>query len=355
MNTTLKRILYIILGLLLVGIIAYPKIDFSGKGEGNTQGPPQRRSTTITVDGIEVRYEPIDYSVKVTGTIIADESVELNSEVAGKVENILFDEGQPVRKGQLLLSLNDDELEAELEKLKFSKKLNEDNEFRQRKLLESEAISREEYEIAQTTLNTSLAEIKLLEARRAKHKIYAPFDGKIGLRQVSVGSYVNPGSLIANVYSINPVKVDFSIPGRYLNDIQVGDKLTFTVDAYDEEFNGEIYALEPRIDPQSRSIKLRAISDNPEGKLVPGQFAKIKLILDRIEKAVMVPTLAVIPELNSSKVYIYRNGTVNTLQVETGIRTEDKVQVLSGLNPGDTLITTGLLQIRQGMKIKVAL
>ncbi|MDH5610594.1 MAG: efflux RND transporter periplasmic adaptor subunit, partial [Cyclobacteriaceae bacterium] len=214
-------------------------------------------------------------------------------------------------------------------------------------------ISREEYEIALTTLNISLAEISLLETRQAKHRIRAPFDGKIGLRQVSVGSYIQTGSAISSIYRINPVKIDFSIPGRYLKEINVGDKLRFTVDAYEEEFEGQIYALEPQIDPQSRSIKLRATSPNPDYKLLPGQFAKINLILDRVENAIMVPSLAVIPELNATKVFVYKDGKVDTRRVETGIRMEDKVQVVSGLEPGEVVITSGLMQIRQGMEVTI--
>ena len=352
MNVNFKRILYTVLALVIVFIIAYPKLDFSGEKPGQSQASAPVQ-TLLSVQGMTVIYEPLDYVVRVTGTIIADESVNLNAEVSGKVEQIFYKEGQDVKRGQLLLTLNDDELVAELEKLKFNKKLYEDNEFRQRSLLESEAISREEYEIALTTLNISLAEISLLETRQAKHRIRAPFDGKIGLRQVSVGSYIQTGSAISSIYRINPVKIDFSIPGRYLKEINVGDKLRFTVDAYEEEFEGQIYALEPQIDPQSRSIKLRATSPNPDYKLLPGQFAKINLILDRVENAIMVPSLAVIPELNATKVFVYKDGKVDTRRVETGIRMEDKVQVVSGLEPGEVVITSGLMQIRQGMEVTI--
>lgn len=343
--------LYVVLLLGIAFIIAYPKLDLSAK-ESAPAGVSSS-SSTLTVEAEKIVYETIDYSVHVTGTIIADESVELNSEVSAKIDEILFREGEKVKKGQLLVTLNDDELEAELEKLKFTKKLHEDNEFRQRKLLEKEAISREEYEIALTTLNTSLSEIKLLEARKAKYKLYAPFNGKIGLREVSTGSYINPGNLIAKIYSIDQVKIDFSVPGKYLKDINTGDEIQFIIDGYSESFKGEIYALEPQIDPQSRSIKLRAVSANKENKLLPGQFAKINLILDRIENSIMVPNIALIPELSTTKVFVYADGKVDTRIVETGIRTDEKVQILAGLEPGDFIITTGLLQIRQGMEVNI--
>lgn len=356
MNTTAKRILYAVLGIFIIGIIAYPKLDFSQK-ESDTVVPGSGSQSTskLTVDAEKVSYQPLDFVVRITGTIAADENVSLNAEVSGKVDEILFKEGMKVSKGQLLVSLNDDEIQAELEKLQFNKKLYEDAEYRQRKLLESEAISREEYEVALTTLNTALADIKLLETRKEKHKIKAPFGGTIGLRAISVGSYITPGVSIANIYRIDPVKIDFQIPGRYLKDINVGDKLYFIVDAYDDQFEGSIYAIEPQIDPQTRSIKLRATSPNPEGKLLPGQFVKINLVLDEIKQAIMVPAIAIIPELNATKVFVYEEGMVVSRTVETGIRNEDEVQILSGLSPGEVVITSGLLQIRNGMEVNVNL
>lgn len=352
MSQGLKRILYTILILTIVGIIAYPKLDFSTKAEISASASID---PILTVEGERISFETIDYSVRVTGTIIPDEVVDLNSEVSAKIDEIQFLEGKSVKKGQLLVKMNDDELVAELEKFKFTQKLHQDNEFRQNKLLEKEAISREEYEIALTTLNTTLSEINLLETRRAKYKIYAPFSGKVGLREVSEGSYINPGDLIARLYSVDQVKIDFSVPGKYLKDVNVGDVIQFTVDGYEEEFEGKIYAVEPQIDPQSRSIKLRAVSANTSNKLLPGQFAKINLILDRIENSIMVPNIALIPELNATKVFVFVDNKVETRVVTTGIRTDERVQIISGLKPNDVIITTGLLQIRQGMEVNIDL
>ncbi|MEM9325918.1 MAG: efflux RND transporter periplasmic adaptor subunit [Bacteroidota bacterium] len=349
----MKRTLYFLLFAVVLFIAAYPKIDFGGEEEAKAAAPAAKR--TLTVAAREMSHEPLDYTVNVTGTIIADESVDLNAEVSAKVREIHFREGQQVKSGQLLVSLDDEELQAERTKLSFTRQLNEANEQRRQRLLREEAISQEEYDVALTTLNTSEAELELVDARLAKHKIYAPFSGKIGLRQVSVGSYINTGNTIARIYKINPVKIDFSIPSRYLNDINVGDRLTFTVDAYEETFTGEIYALEPQIDPTSRSIKLRARCANPGGKLLPGQFAKISLILDQIQDAIMVPSISVVPELNRMKVFVYEDGKVQAREVTTGIRTEDEVQIVTGLQPGEVVITSGILQVRPGMEINVEL
>ena len=352
MNKTVKRIIYIAITIVVIGAIAYPKLP-TGEEEAATSANPKNQ--ILTVNAQIVKESILKNQVNVTGSILADESVQLNSGIPGKVDGIYFEEGQAVKKGTVLLQLNDDETQAELDKLKFTLKLNEDNEFRQKQLLDKEAISREEYETALTTLNTTRAEIRVLEARLDKHRIYAPFDGIVGLRSISLGSYLNPGASIAELYKINPVKIEFTVPSRHLEQVNSGDEIEFSVDAYRETFNGKIYAIEPQIDPQTRSIRIRAKASNPNGKLLPGQFARISLILETLPDALLVPTEAVIPELNGKKVFLYQNGIVGSRSIETGIRTEDNVQVIDGLSPGDTVITTGILQLNQGTEVKINL
>ncbi len=350
MNKTVKRILYIGIVIVILGAIIYPKLP---NGDSSAAVGPAVRPK-LTVDGLVLAGQQLKNQINITGTILADESVLLNSEVAGKVSEILFEEGQFIKKGKLLVRLNDDEIKADLERLQFILKLNEDNEYRQKQLLEKEAISREEYETALTTLNTSQAEIRVLQARLEKHYIRAPFDGIVGLRSISVGSYLNPGTSIAELFKINPVKVEFSVPSKYLKLVNVGDQINFTVDAYtDEVFEGKIYAVEPQVDPQTRSIKIRALAQNKTNKLFPGQFARINLILEVIEDALLIPTQAVIPELNGKRIFMYKGGKVISQSIETGLRDEQNVQVTTGLSPGDTVITTGVLQINHGSEVNI--
>ncbi len=354
MNKTGKRILYTVIVLVILGIIIYPKLP-KEDSEATRETAATSKNQALTVDGLVIAKSKLKNQVNVTGTILADESVVLNSEVAGKVEKIYFKEGQKVQKGSLLVKLNDEEVVAEIEKLQYTRKLNKDNEFRQQQLLEKEAISREEYETSLTTLNTTVAEIKVMQARLDKHHITAPFDGVIGLRDISEGSYLNPGARIADLYKIDPVKLEFSIPSKYISLVNERDSLTFTVDAYDDEFNGYIYAIEPQIDPQTRSLRVRATASNQDGRLLPGQFTRINLILETIPNAMMVPTIAIIPELNGKKLYLYKNGAVESQSVTTGIRTEEQLQVLTGISPGDTVITSGILQINQGSTVNINL
>ena len=352
MNNVIKSVLFLVIAIIIVGLILYPKLK---QDENQPSIASPQESSMTPVEAKIILPERIENVIKVTGAIIANESVALKIEISGKVETINFKEGQRVKKGDLLLSINDDEIVAQLERLKYTQKLNEDMEYRMRQLLEKEAISREEYDISLTTLNTTLSDIKEREARIAKHKLYAPFDGIVGLRQVSEGSYITSSDLLANIYNINPIKIEFSVPGKYTALVNKGDTINFKVEASDNVFLGTIYAVEPRIDPRTRTLQIRAICDNDDEVLIPGQFANIDYILNVLPDALMVPSESLIPELNSHKIFTYKNGMVDQGIVNIGIRTEKSVQITQGINPGDTVITTGILQIRQGMPVDVSI
>ena len=361
MNKLAKRILFVVIAGVILFLILQPKLwpdlytasaqePQAGGGPG-AGGPPP----ALPVDGVLATPGPVENRIVVTGSVLANETVELSPEVAGKVTGIFFEEGQRVKEGDLLLTLNDEELKAELQKEKYTKKLREDIESRQRQLLQREAISQEEYDNALTELNTTNAQIQIIEARLDKTRITAPFDGVAGLRQVSPGSFISPSDPITRIYNLNPAKLEFSIPGKYASEIKAGRRINFTVDGITGNFQGTVYAVEPRVDPRTRTLNLRAYAENPEDQLLPGQFARIELVLAEIEDAIMVPTVAVIPELNGHKIFVLKEGVVASLQVEVGMRTESEIEITEGLIPTDTVITTGLLQIRPGMAVQVNL
>lgn len=350
MNKTGKTILSIVIVIIIFGLIIYPKLKFKETGP---QVSTVQGSSVLQVEAKIINPGRIENKIKITGAILANESVALKSEISGKIEKIYFQEGQHVKKGTLLLSINDDEMVAQVERLKYTQKLNEDIEYRLRQLLEKEAISREEYEIGFTTLNTTLSDIKEREARLSKHKLYAPFDGIIGLRQVSEGSYLSPSDLVVNIYNINPIKVEFSVPGKYSSMINKGDSISFSIEASKNIFTGIIYALEPRIDPRTRTLQIRAICKNDNEVLMPGQFVSINYTLNTLLDALMVPSEAIIPELNSHKLFTFKNGVVRQSKVNIGLRTDNAVQVTQGINPGDTVITTGILQVSEGLPVNI--
>jgi membrane fusion protein, multidrug efflux system len=348
-----KKIFTGISVLVVLFLLALPKLGwFNNEPKGPAAGPGGAQPK-LPVEGVVLKTERLDNKLVITGSVLPNESLELKSEISGKITGIFFEEGKKVKKGDLLIELNDDELYAQLEKQKHNKKLNEDNEFRQRKLLEKDAISQEEYDNALNRLNTTIADIKLLEAQLAKMKIRAPFDGTIGLRLVSVGAFVNSSNTIATLYNLSPAKIEFAVPGRYSTQVAPGKKIFFIIENDSRLLEGTVYAIEPQIDANTRTLKVRALADNRNNLLLPGQFVRVELILQSVDNAILVPSEAVVPELNGHKVFLVKNGVAQEAKIEIGLRTDRHVEVLSGVAAGDTLITTGLLQVRNGLNVQL--
>ena len=349
-----KTLVTVAVVAVIIFLLALPKLNLFKKGDEVEQAMLQAGANkALSVDALILKPSRLDNKLNVTGSVLANESLELKSEVSGKITSISFKEGKQVKKGDLLIQTNDDEIRAQLIKQRYNRKLNKDNEFRQRKLLEKDAISQEEYDNALNRLNTTDADIQLLETQLSKTRIRAPFDGVIGLRFVSEGAYISPNTVIATLYNVSPAKIDFAIPGRYSAQVSPGKKIRFTIESDMKIYEGEVYAIEPRIDLDTRTLKIRALADNKKGNLIPGQFVKVELILDSSDNAIMVPTEAVIPEQAGKKVFVLENGKVQEVKVETGIRTANMLEILSGLKQGDTLLTTGILQLRAGMDVQI--
>lgn len=352
MGSTLKRLLGGLAVFVVLAALAYPKVKPLFEGDEN-EGGQQSGQSSLMVDAVELRPTSVQDKIFATGSILANEEVELRSEVSGKITDIYLEEGKTVEHDQLLLKINDSELQAQLQRARYRLDLATERESRQRKLLEKGGISQEDYDATLNEVNVLKSEIQLIQAQIDKTEVRAPFDGRVGLKYVSDGSYITPTTRVASLQNINPVKLDFSVPERYVNRVSVGDKISFTVQGTDKTFEGEIYAIEPKIDSQTRTLQLRALSDNEEGLLVPGAFANLELILETIDNALMIPTIGLIPEVQGQKVFLYRDGLVVEQRVQTGIRTPERVQIIEGLEPGDTVLTTGLLQVRDGMSVQI--
>jgi len=352
MKKQFKIILYIFLAVVVLAVLILPKVLSSGsvkKGSGRPEN-----NAVLSISAHIIKPEILENNVNTTGTILANEEVELRSEISGKIVKILFREGSSVNKGELLVKINDEELKAQLERARYRLKLLQDREYRQRILLEREAISREDYDVSLNELNVAKSEIDLVNAQLNKTELRAPFSGRIGLKSVSEGSFVTNSTVIVTLQNINPVKIDFSIPEKYSLQVQKGDRVHFSITGSDEVFSGEIYAIEPKIDPVTRTLKIRAVYHNINGKILPGSFANINLVLRKINDAVMVPTQSVIPELKGQKIFIFKNGIAIPVNIETGLRKAEIIQVTKGLSVGDTVITSGILQIKPNMPVKIS-
>lgn len=353
MSKNVKTVLTVIIVLILLFLIALPKLSFFKEDAPAASNPDQPTMGGIPIEAIKVTPTALDNSINVTGSILANESVELTSELTGKISRIYFKEGDKVQKGDVLVKIDDEELRAQLEKLKHTKKLYEDVESRMAQLLERDAISQEEYDIALTEARTSSADIKVLEAQIAKATIRAPFTGIIGLRYVSEGSYISPAVRIANLYSVEPAKIEFSVPGRYGQVVSRGDRIRFLTEGDSEVYTGEVYAIEPQIDPVTRTLLVRALSPNKDRKLIPGQFVRITLTLESKQNAIMIPTMAIIPDADEHLVFLVKDGLAKPQKVNIGFRGAQEVEVVSGLSTGDTIIVAGVQQVKEESAVRV--
>lgn len=293
----------------------------------------------------------LDNAIVTTGTLMANEEVDLVSELAGRVTSIGFAEGGQVSAGQVLLKINDDELQAQLRKAEANLKLARDDSGRKEQLLAVNGISQEQYDAAQAQLAGLQAEADELRARIAKSTIRAPFSGKVGLRSVSEGGYVSSNAVIARLQQIDPIKVEFAVPERYGRMMKPGTAITFTLEGDTATYGGEVYAVDPSVDATTRTVKVRARSANKDGHLLPGSFAKVDVRLERMTDALVVPAEALIPDIEGQKVLVVRNGKATSQRVKTGIRSANSVQLTSGVQSGDSVMVTGLLAVREGMPV----
>ncbi|MES2417254.1 MAG: efflux RND transporter periplasmic adaptor subunit [Bacteroidota bacterium] len=349
---------YFFYALLLVGLIClvYYRVSenkkISGGGEKGGKGG-KGGATALSVDGIVVKAGSFNNDLEITGSIEANESVVLHSEVAGLVTGIYFKEGTNVSKGAVLVKINDNDIQAQLQDALTKQDLSATNEHRAKQLLEKGAISQEEYDSALAALKSLKAQVQLVQAQLAKTAIHAPFSGKIGLRSISVGEYLTPSTAIANLLSTDPVKINFSIPEKYAGQIKLGSEISFAIDGTNKSFTGKVFAIEPGINQQTRTLQIKALAQNPKNELMPGSFAKIKLALNVQDRVILVPTEAIIPILEGKMLYISKNGKAQQVKVETGTRTAERIVITSGLAVGDTVLTTGAMSLKPDAAVKV--
>ncbi|CAH0994084.1 Multidrug resistance protein MdtA [Emticicia aquatica] len=325
-----------------------PKGGEKGKDGKDTKpfAPP------VAVNVFVVKLENLDNVITSSGTIFPNEEIELRAEASGRITVLNIKEGSRVAAGQIIAQIKDTDLQAQLKKLNFEIELAKQTEARQKKLLDINAISKEEYEITANKINTLNADKELIQANLEKTVLKAPFAGKIGLKNVSQGAYVTPTTSLATLVQTNPVKIDFTVPEKYSTLIKVGRGVKFEVEGQPGAFYANVVAIDPKIDPNLRTLKLRALAKNPADRLVPGMFVRVTVDLD-ISKAIMIPTEAIVPILKGKKVYVVKDGKASEIMVETGLRTDKKIQVSSGLSVGDSLIVSGIMALKKDSPVKI--
>ena len=347
----LKHLFYTLI-VIGFGIFIVYRIT-ANKAKSELSNDKSGKDKPMNVSGIVVNAQNFETNLSLSGSLEANEQVEIRSEASGIVVAIYFNEGSNVAKGQVLFKVNDIELRAQLGQAKTKESLASENERRAKLLLQKEAISQEEYEIARADFKSAQAQSQLIRAQISKTAVKAPFSGKIGLRSISPGTYITPSILVAKLVNSSKLKITFSIPEKYANQVQLNSNLTFKVAGSDESYSAKIYALEPEISVNTRTLQVRAIAENEKGKLFPGTFADVIFPLDKIKNAILIPTEAIIPIQSGKKVFVSKSGKAQEIMVETGSRTAASVLIISGLKVGDTVLTSGIMSLKNDSPVKV--
>ncbi len=329
------------LSLILIAILAAPAAAQQG-------GPPQ-----VPVETAPVTSSALTERVSAVGSLISNESVTVRPEVSGRIIEIGFEEGKPVARGDVLIKLDDALPRAELADAEARLELAQRNFNRTQELFSNEIATARSRDEARSALDVSTATVELARVRLAQYTITAPFEGIAGLRKVSVGDYVATGQDLFNLEDIDPIKVDFRIAERFLPAVRVGQSIEIAVDAYaGRTFQGEVYAIDPRIDAAGRSIVIRARIENREQLLRPGLFARVNLILELKPNALTVPEQAIVPQGQGQFVYRVVDGKAQWVQVRLGTRRDGRVEIIEGLSGGDVVVTAGQQKIRDGAGIR---
>lgn len=349
-NKLFKALLGLVVTLALIFLL-WPKHAAPNKPAASAADKTKAREGT-PVRTVVVKTRPLDESIVATGTVRAEESVDVQAEVTGKLIKVHFPEGAQVRAGDLLAVINDGELRAALQRAVYRRELAEIKTRRIRSLVDKGGVTQQDYDIAASELNVFEAEVAVIEAQLARTEIRAPFDGIIGLRNVSEGAQVSPTTRLATLQNTARMKVDFSVPERYAHLMAPGCRVTFAVAGSDRTYQAEVYAVEPRLDEVTRTRLVRAQAPNPDQSLIPGAFARVTVPLARLENALMIPATALAADSGEKAVFVVEQGKARRQVVQTGLRQAESVLVTAGLRNGDEVIVTGTLLVRAGAAVE---
>nr|WP_255724373.1 efflux RND transporter periplasmic adaptor subunit [Terrimonas ginsenosidimutans] len=314
---------------------------------GRSQGP-------IRVEAYVVKPQSFAENIEVPGSIIANETTEIHPEVSGRVVNLNVAEGRQVAKGTLLAKLYDADLQAQLKKLQVQLEIANTNEERSSQLLKIQGISKADYDASLLNVNNIKADIDIIRTEITRTEIRAPFNGKMGLKNISPGAYVTPTTIIAVINQTGELKLDFTVPEKYTSKIKTGQLVTFSYEGASKKYTAKVIATESSVAENTRSLKVRSLVQAQDEALIPGSFAKVQLAFDPDPNAILVPTQAILPQARGKKVVLASNGQAKFVDVTTGVRDSSRVQVTQGLKAGDTVVITGLLTLRPEGKLQVS-
>jgi len=335
--------------VFLIGISACKE----KKTSTNAPAPASRNQGPISVNGYIVKTGAVSEPLELPGTLLPIEETEIHPEVNGRITGLYINEGTMVSKGALMVKLFDGDLQAQLKKLKVQLQIAEKTEERNKELLKINGISQQDYDLSFLQVSNIKADIELIETNIAKTEIRAPYSGKIGFRNVSMGAYITPATIITTIRQINQLRLQFSIPEKYASKIVIGQMIPFSIAGSNQKFLAKIYATESIVSETTRGLNIRCMVQQSNSALVAGGFAKVDMDFAKNDNAILVPSQAILPQARGKKVVVYKDGIASFVDVQTGVRDSANVEIISGIRAGDTIITTGLMSIRPEAKIKL--
>ena len=324
----------------------------SGKDD-NKVAVPKTPPPPARADGFIVTPQLLSQDIEVPGSLAAYEETEIRPEVSGRVTGVYFKEGSNVAQGSVLLRIYDADLQAQLQKLQVQLKTAEQTAERYGALLKINGVSQQEYDISVLNANNIKADMNIIRTDIARTTVRAPFSGKLGITTITKGAYVTPQTIIASLRKVSQLKLDFTVPELYGAKMKNGALVHFTVEGSKNIYPATISATENIIAEDSRSLRVIATVTKPDGQLIAGAFAKVKIALGENNAALMIPTQAVIPEARNKKVITVRNGIASMQVVTLGTRDSAMVEITSGLKAGDTVLISGLLTTKPGSKVQI--
>ncbi len=310
-------------------------------------------SAPLSVEGYVAYAEPFKETIRSTGDILPWEKVEIRTPVAGNVQSISFEEGSYIREGSLLVEIDSRTWKAQKKGMESRLSIARKDLERKKQLRSIEGSSQEEVDQAEALVSELEAQIEELAVRIDLATIRAPFSGRLGMRDFSPGAYLAQGDLVTSLVQDNQLRINFTVPARYATLFEPGIKINIISRSFPDTVTAQVYTSDPVIHQNTRTMQVRAKTDNSNGALIPGDFATVITKAQINDNAILLPAETIIPELNSQVVYKVHQGKASKTTIETGTRTANRVHVLSGISVGDTIITTGLMEIRDGREIRV--
>lgn len=327
---------------------------FSCKGsDKKATSPAAPKAQVMKVEGYIVKTMTVTDKAELPGSIIPNEETEIHPEISGRLVYLNLNEGKVVGKGTLLAKIFDGDLQAQLKKLQVQLAVAEQTVNRMGELRKIDGVSQQEYDLSALQVNTIKADMEIVRTNISRTEIRAPFSGTLGLKNISAGAYISPATTLTTIRQNNQLKLDFTLPEKFTNSFKIGQSVNFTTEGNAKTYTAKVIAAESGVAENTRSLNIRAVVTNNDGKLLPGTFAKVATNFNTDPNGLMVPSQSILPQARGKKVIIYRGGIASFTDVVTGLRDSAFVQIVSGVKEGDTVITTGLMSLKPDAKVSI--